>query len=290
MSAQAEVRLAPPARLAAWLARHRRWFVLTGAGCSTASGIPDYRDSAGAWKRAMPMTFQAFRSDAAARARYWARSLHGWPVFAAAAPNDAHYALARLQAQGRIVRLVTQNVDGLHQAAGTKAVIDLHGRLDRVVCLHCGWRAPRAQWQQVLLAANPHWCARPLAVAPDGDADLAQADFSAFRVPPCPRCGGIVKPDVVFFGDTVPPARVQAALQALAAAEAMLVVGSSLMVYSGFRFARAAAEMGKPIVAINLGRTRADALLADKIEAPCGQVLAAVALTAPPARDHAARI
>lgn len=269
-------RRTPQARLAAWLDRYPRWFVLTGAGCSTASGIPDYRDGDGGWKRKPPITAQAFVADAHARARYWARSLIGWRAFAAASPNAAHVGLARLEAQGRITRLVTQNVDGLHQAAGSRAVIDLHGRLDRVVCLGCGARRPRAGWQSELAQANPDWVERTAAPAPDGDADLEGCDFASFRVPPCPACGGLVKPDVVFFGESVPRARVHAAEQALQEADAMLVVGSSLMVFSGYRFAREAARLGKPIIAVNLGRTRADALLADKIEAPCTDVLAGI--------------
>lgn len=262
------------ARLARWLERHARWFVLTGAGCSTASGIPDYRDSDGAWKRRQPITVQAFVGDGRQRARYWARSMIGWRSFAAAIPNEAHVGLARLEAQGKVTQLVTQNVDGLHQAAGARAVIDLHGRLDQVVCLGCGARQARAAWQRQLTQANPQWASLAARVAPDGDADLEGHDFAAFHVPSCLHCGGIVKPDVVFFGEAVPAARVAAAQAALAQADAMLVVGSSLMVYSGYRFARAAAEQGKPIVAINLGRTRADHLLADKIEAPCADVLA----------------
>jgi NAD-dependent SIR2 family protein deacetylase len=266
----------PQARLAAWLDRYPRWFVLTGAGCSTASGLPDYRDGDGGWKRKPPITAQAFVGDAHARARYWARSLIGWRGFAAAAPNAAHIGLAQLEAQRRIARLVTQNVDRLHQAAGSRAVIDLHGRLDRVVCLGCGARRSRSSWQQRLAQANPQWAELAATLAPDGDADLEARDFASFRVPPCPGCGGVVKPDVVFFGESVPRERVAAAQDALREADAMLVVGSSLMVFSGYRFAREAHQQGKPIVAINLGRTRADALLAEKIEAPCADVLAVI--------------
>jgi NAD-dependent SIR2 family protein deacetylase len=260
--------------LRAWLDRHARWFVLTGAGCSTASGIPDYRDGDGAWKRKQPVLLQTFRQDPVARARYWARSLIGWRSFAAARPNNAHFALARFEAAGRVTQLVTQNVDGLHQAAGSRAVIDLHGRLDRVLCLGCGAAQARAAWQTSLAQANPAWTALAATLAPDGDADLDRHDFSRFHVPACAHCGGVVKPDVVFFGEAVPAARVSAALHALAQADGMLIVGSSLMVYSGYRFARAAAERGMPIVAVNLGRTRADALLAAKFEVPCAEALA----------------
>jgi NAD-dependent SIR2 family protein deacetylase len=261
--------------LRCFIERHPRLFVLTGAGCSTDSGIPDYRDAEGNWKRATrPVTLQAFLTDAAVRRRYWARSLVGWRHLGATRPNDAHRALARLQQEGRVERLVTQNVDRLHQAAGSPAVIDLHGRLDRVRCLGCERRSPRADLQEELLRRNPDWAVLEAGRAPDGDAELAAADLSGFEVPDCPACGGLVKPDVVFFGESVPPARVQMALQDLERADAMLVVGSSLMLYSGYRFAQRAAQLGRPIAAVNLGRTRADGLLSLKLAQPCAQALA----------------
>jgi len=263
------------ADLARFIADHRRLFVLTGAGCSTESGIPDYRDADGAWKRTGPMTFQTFIGDARARQRYWARSLVGWPRFRRAMPNRAHAALARLEADGRIELVVTQNVDRLHQAAGQRRVIDLHGRLDLVRCMSCMRTLPRDLVQEELVARNPQFAGLAAEHAPDGDADLDGVDFSTFDVPSCP-CGGILKPDVVFFGENVPRERVATAMDALARADAMLVVGSSLMVYSGFRFARAAAEAGKPIAAVNIGRTRADPLLSLKVAAPCTQALAFV--------------
>ncbi|MFT3721389.1 NAD-dependent protein deacetylase [Pseudorhodoferax sp.] len=268
---------APQAALADFLARHPRLLVLTGAGCSTESGIPDYRDANGDWKRPQPVTFQAFTGDPATRRRYWARSLLGWATMAQARPGAAHQALARLEAAGHVELLLTQNVDGLHQAAGSRRVVDLHGRIDTVVCLGCGARSPRAGLQQRLAALNPAFAQLSAGAAPDGDADLEQADFSAFQVPDCPHCGGLLKPDVVFFGESVPRERVAAAMAALARADALLVAGSSLMVYSGYRFALAAAEQGRPIAAVNLGRTRADALLALKVEASCGEALAALA-------------
>ncbi|SDM64369.1 NAD-dependent protein deacetylase, SIR2 family [Oryzisolibacter propanilivorax] len=268
--------LSDPALLPAPLTLLRnapRWTVLTGAGISTGSGIPDYRDAAGAWKRPAPVMFQDFMAHAATRRRYWARSLIGWPVFARAQPNAAHQALAQLQAAGYVGTLITQNVDGLHQRAGSTGVIDLHGRLDQTVCMGCGRRAPREEFQQALLQANPGWAHWRAPVAPDGDADLQGVDFSAFAVPPCPLCGGIVKPDVVLYGENVPRERVQAALQALEQSDLLLVVGSSLMVYSGLRFVHAARERGLPVAAINLGRTRADELLMLKVTAPCADVL-----------------
>lgn len=266
----------PLNELDAFLERHPRLFVLTGAGCSTESGIPDYRDVDGAWKRKPPVTYQAFMNEPQVRHRYWARSFIGWWWFGRARPNGAHDALARLEARGRVEKLVTQNVDRLHQAAGSQDVIDLHGRMDRMVCMTCGERVARQPFQLQLLERNPSWAHLDADAAPDGDADLEGHDFSAFDVPGCERCGGLLKPDVVFFGEKVPADRVSESMAALERADAMLVVGSSLMVYSGFRFALAAAKLGKPIVAINLGRTRADDLLALKVSLSCAEALAAV--------------
>ncbi len=260
-------------RLEDFIAAHRRLFVLTGAGCSTGSGIPDYRDEQGAWKRTPPVTYQAFVGDGITRRRYWARSLVGWPRIAQAQPNAAHRALAALEAQGRCSQLLTQNVDGLHQAAGSRAVIDLHGRLDAVVCLGCGASSSRADVQRRLAEANPAWAGLAAGAAPDGDADLDDRDFATFQVPACDACGGMLKPDVVFFGENVPRARVDAAMARLAQADAMLVVGSSLMVYSGLRFVHAAVRAQIPVAAVNLGRTRADDLLRFRMAAPCGDAL-----------------
>jgi NAD-dependent SIR2 family protein deacetylase len=257
-----------------FLDRHRRLFILTGAGCSTQSGIPDYRDADGKWKRRQPVTYQAFMGEESTRRRYWARSMLGWRRFSRARPNDTHRALARLEAMGRSEILLTQNVDRLHQEAGSARVIDLHGRLDLVLCTGCEARASREAMQDELSRLNGGWLAWDAPDAPDGDADLEDADFSSFAVPPCRRCGGVLKPDVVFFGENVPRGRVEAAAQHLEQADAMLIVGSSLMVYSGYRFAEMAAHAGKPIAAVNLGRTRADGLLALKVERPSEIALA----------------
>jgi NAD-dependent SIR2 family protein deacetylase len=259
--------------LQAFVEEHRRLFVLTGAGCSTESGIPDYRDGDGAWKRQKPIEFQPFMRDPVMRARYWARSLIGWRSFGKAEPNQAHRSLAALERAGRVGLLVTQNVDGLHQAAGSRRVIDLHGRLDRVVCMSCrtGWR--RTAWQSHLEERNAAWTGLQAPVAPDGDADLDGLDFTAFEVPSCPRCKGIIKPDVVFFGENVPRWRHTQATAALACADAMLVIGSSLMVFSGYRYVVAATRLGIPVAAVNLGRTRADHLLTIKVESPVGTTL-----------------
>jgi NAD-dependent SIR2 family protein deacetylase len=267
---------APLDALRVFLERHPRLFVLTGAGCSTESGIPDYRDADGAWKRKPPVTYQAFMTEPRVRHRYWARSFIGWRWFGRARPNGAHDALARLEAQGRIEKLVTQNVDRLHQAAGSLDVIDLHGRMDQMVCMQCGARVDRAPFQLQLLDRNPSWAHLDADAAPDGDADLEGHDFTAFDVPGCGQCGGLLKPDVVFFGEKVPAERVTESMAALERADAVLVVGSSLMVYSGFRFALAAQKLGKPVAAINLGRTRADDLLALKVSRSCSVALAAM--------------
>ena len=287
----------------AFVGRHRRLLVLTGAGISTAAGIPDYRDADGRWKGAAPMSWQAFSSSAQARQRYWARSLVGWTRMAGARPTLAHRALARLETIGRCRLLVTQNVDGLHAHAGSRAVVDLHGRLDRIVCLDCGRIEDRAAFQQRLTTANPAWPwlperlggapapsgpslppapsdrRSPAAMAssrPDGDADLDSLDgidYAHFSVPACQACGGVLKPDVVFFGDAVPRERVARANAALDEADGVLIVGSSLTVFSGWRFARDAAARDLPIAAINLGATRADPLLALKVIAPADEAL-----------------
>jgi len=252
--------------------RNPRLAVLTGAGASTSSGIPDYRDEHGEWKRARPVEFRPFMTRLETRQRYWARSTVGWPVVAQAQPNATHRALAQLEALDLVELLITQNVDGLHTAAGSRNVIDLHGRLDLVRCMQCEQALPRAELQCRLLADNPTWAEMSARAAPDGDVDI-ERDFSQFIVPDCPACGGILKPDVVFFGEPVPRERVARAFEGVAKADALLVVGTSLMVYSGFRFAEAAAAAGKPIAAVNLGRTRADHLFAIKVSTPSDTAL-----------------
>lgn len=263
----------PATRIASLLRDAGPVLALTGAGCSTGSGIPDYRDEHGGWKHSRPVLYQDFLRDPGVRHRYWARSTLGWPRFAAARPNPAHEALAALEAAGVVQAIVTQNVDGLHQRAGSRAVIDLHGRLDRVRCLDCGLRVERTAWQGRLASLNPGWndtAARP---APDGDAAPARDDLAGFRVPGCDACGGIVKPDVVFYGEAIPGDVRDAAADAVVRAGAVLVVGSSLMVWSGYRLVRDAVATGKPAVAINLGRTRGDDLLACHWRADCASAL-----------------
>lgn len=253
----------------------KNMFVLTGAGCSTASGIPDYRDEQGQWKRRPPVMILPFRTKPDVYQRYWARAYAGWPRFASAPPGPAHHALAALESAGVVSHLVTQNVDGLHQRAGSRAVIDLHGRLDVVACLGCGARSTRAELQEEIAVANPDW-SPVYSAAPDGDADIDPAAVSAFAPPRCGACGGLLKPDVVFFGENVPPAIYQASREALAASDAVLVAGSSLMVYSGFRFVVQAREAGLPIAIVNRGRTRADEFADIRIDGDVGEVLTGV--------------
>jgi len=265
----------PPAladALAAWL-DGRRWLGLTGAGCSTESGIPDYRGP-GARPRT-PVTWAEFRDSAAARQRYWARSAVGWPRFRAATPNAAHRAFAALEAGGVLVGLLTQNVDGLHQKAGHTDVVELHGNLGRVRCLGCELEIPRDEVQGWLELANPGW-AEQAEDAPDGDAELDRERTAGFRVPDCARCRGVLKPDVVFFGENVPAPRVEGAWALLDRAEALLVVGSSLTVWSGYRFARRAHERGLPVLLLNQGETRADPIATLKLEGRAGEVLPAL--------------
>ncbi|MDB2375269.1 MAG: NAD-dependent protein deacetylase [OM182 bacterium] len=250
--------------------------VLTGAGISLASGIPTYRDSTGKWQRNDPIQHRDFVEKPASRQRYWARSYAGWPAVGLAKPNSAHLALAQLEAAGFGSLLVTQNVDRLHQRAGSQKVIDLHGRLDRVVCLRCGEKSERARMQERIVAHN-HTLPSPGALAPDGDADVPDDIISEINVPACESCGGVLKPDVVFFGDSVPRTTVDEIFAAIDAAGALLVIGSSLMVYSGFRFCRHAHQAGFPLACINPGATRADDLFTLKSESGCTEQLQALA-------------
>jgi NAD-dependent SIR2 family protein deacetylase len=253
--------------------RHGRLVVLTGAGLSTDSGIPDYRGPGSPARR--PMTYQEFVSGPAARQRYWARSHLGWSRMRAAAPNAGHRALAALDPD----LLITQNVDGLHEAAGSRRLVALHGRISDVVCLSCRRTTSRARLADRIAEANPGYAARHAAAEtrPDGDADLD--DTGDFVVPDCLDCGGVLKPDVVFFGENVPPPRVQQcydAVDALAPGDALLTVGTSLTVMSGFRFVRRAAKAGVPVVIVNRGDTRGDDLATVRLEAGCSQFLTAL--------------
>jgi NAD-dependent SIR2 family protein deacetylase len=259
------------AALADWLAPGDV-VVLTGAGVSTDSGIPAYRNEDGQWKQSPPMQFRDFVGSLSARQRYWARSMVGWARMAQAQPNDAHRALAEMERRGMLRLLITQNVDGLHSAAGSEQVIDLHGRLDRVICLDCKALSGRSELQARLVADNAEFLGQSFVTRADGDVELS-VDYARFRVASCSACGGVLKPDVVFFGENVPAPRVELAMASLDGARGLLIAGSSLMVFSGFRFARAAARRGVPIAVVNLGKTRADELSALRLAGNVGEVL-----------------
>ncbi|MGB8650661.1 MAG: NAD-dependent protein deacetylase [Mycobacteriales bacterium] len=248
-----------------------RTVVLSGAGLSTESGIPDYRGPTGRARPATPMTYQVFTASPEARQRYWARSHLGWRHLARAAPNAGHHAVADLQATGVLDGVVTQNVDGLHQAAGARDVVELHGALDRVLCLTCGHLSAREDLDDRLHAANPSFQRDVVALKPDGDVDLD--DVQGFRVVDCRLCGGLLKPDVVFFGETVPRDRVERVFALVEAASCLLVLGSSLTVMSGYRFVLRATELGVPVAVVNQGPTRGDAQATVRVDAPLGEVL-----------------
>ncbi len=250
--------------------------VLSGAGLSTESGIPDYRGPTGLARGATPMTYQVFTRDADARRRYWARSHVGWRQIGAAAPNTGHRAVAGLQALDVLSGVVTQNVDGLHQAGGARDVVELHGSLHRVVCLDCGARTPRQQLDERLREVNAGWQVGSGASRPDGDVELAGAEVERFVVAPCFTCGGVLKPDVVFFGETVPADRVERCFALVARAQALLVIGSSLSVMSGYRFVLRAAKLGLPVAVVNDGPTRGDAHASIRLHDRLGQVLPAL--------------
>ena len=256
--------------------RSGRLVVLTGAGLSTDLGIPDYRGPGSRSRTSRPMTYQEFLSGPSARQRYWARSHLGWSRMGAAAPNAGHRALAAVDPE----LLITQNVDGLHEAAGSRRLVALHGRIADVICLSCRRTSSRATLATRMVSANPGYAEAHATVEsrPDGDVELD--DTADFAVPDCERCGGVLKPDVVFFGENVPPARVARcydAVDALTPDDAFLVVGSSLTVMSGFRFVRRATKAGVPVVIVNRGTTRGDELATAKVEAGCSEFLTALA-------------
>ncbi|MEV4708571.1 NAD-dependent protein deacetylase [Actinoplanes sp. NPDC049316] len=247
--------------------------VLSGAGLSTESGIPDYRGPSGAARPSTPMTYQTFTRDPIARRRYWARSHLGWRTIGDAYPNHGHRAVARLQELGRLDGIITQNVDGLHQAGGAHGVVELHGNLAWIVCLDCGRRSGRAELGERLDAANPGFAAAVSAVNPDGDVEIDDAELDGFTVVDCTACGGMLKPDVVYFGETVPPARVSRSFELVAGARTLLVLGSSLTVMSGRRFVLRAAKDGIRVAIVNQGETRGTPYARLIVDAPLGRVL-----------------
>ncbi|MFJ9648549.1 NAD-dependent protein deacetylase [Streptomyces sp. NPDC004244] len=251
--------------------------VLSGAGISTESGIPAYRGEGGSLSRHTPMTYQDFTGSARARRRYWARSHLGWRTFGGARPNAGHRAVAAFGNRGLLSGVITQNVDGLHQAAGSEGVVELHGSLDRVVCLSCGAFSPRRELAERLEEANAGFEPVAAGVNPDGDADLTDEQVGDFRAVPCSRCGGVLKPDVVFFGEAVPPQRVEHCRELVRGAAALLVLGSSLTVMSGLRFVRQAARAGKPVLIVNRDPTRGDPHALTRVALPLGTALTTVA-------------
>jgi len=256
----------------------RKVIVLSGAGCSTESGIPDYRGPGGSFRRRQPMRLQEFMGSHAARQRYWARSARGWTRVAEARPNAAHHAVTRLESAGFIQSVITQNVDGLHQAAGTQTVLELHGSLAGVRCTECDQGVRRHSHQQSLERMNQELSAAAASrFAPDGDADLDQEIERRFVVPSCELCDGILKPDVVFFGENVPRDRLQKSWKLYEAADAILVLGSSLTVFSGRRFVLRAAKERRPIAIVNEGPTRCDEMAAVRVERRLGVLLPLVA-------------
>jgi NAD-dependent deacetylase sirtuin 4 len=260
-------------RLCAFL-RVRRAVVLTGAGCSTDSGIPDYRGAGRPARPRVPIQHDAFTRSAEVRKRYWARATVGWPWFSSCLPNAAHQGIASLERAGRVVGVITQNVDRLHHAAGSRRVVELHGALADVICLACGRLVARDDVHARLLEENAGWLQGGADFAPDGDAEIAAERIAGFRVVDCTACGGPLKPHVVFFGGSVPPSTLAAAWALFEEADAVLVLGSSLAVFSGFRFVRRAASEGKPIAIVNRGPTRADDLAVDvRIDASLGELL-----------------
>lgn len=259
------------------LMRERDTVVLTGAGVSTESGIPDYRGPTSRKRKGRPILYREFAGDASARTRYWARSMLGWPQMSAVKPNAGHRALASLEAGGFISGIITQNVDGLHQAAGSVEVLELHGSLAEVRCTECGGRESRHSLQARLLHMNPGFSNLAAEIAPDGDAELPPDATRSFRVPECLKCSGVIRPDIVFFGENVPSQRVNEAFRRVEAAELLLVAGSSLAVYSGYRFVRSAAQRGAPVAIVNLGPTRGDELATLRIEEKTGAALAELA-------------
>ncbi len=255
------------------LLRGGRSVVLSGAGLSTESGIPDYRSGDRPGPPRTPMSYQQFVGDAAMRQRYWARSTLGWLAMGARKPNAGHRAVARLERAGVVNGVITQNVDGLHQAAGSRVVVELHGSLAQVVCLRCGRKERRDSLQLRMEGLNPDLLHAEVEILPDGDANLPDSLVEGFRVPSCLHCGGVLKADVVFFGENVPRARVERAFGLLAEADSVLVLGSSLAVRSGYRFVVAAKEAGKRVAIVNRGPTRGDADADVRVEGRLGETL-----------------
>lgn len=269
-------------KLQEFIHRSKRLLVMTGAGCSTESGIPDYRsEGVGLYARSnnRPIQYQDFVKHAHIRQRYWARNYVGWPKFGYFLPNIAHKTLAIWEKVGKLHWLVTQNVDALHYKAGNIKVTELHGSSHRVMCLGCDFKFSRPEFQNLIKSFNPTWSAESEEMAPDADVQLTEEQIEGFRVPPCPSCGGPLKPEITFFGDNVPKATVEFVHRKVRESDALLMAGTSLQVYSGYRFAAAAKDQHKPVAILNIGPTRADKLADLKIDAKCGDILPKIELT-----------
>lgn len=265
-----------------FLRRTDRLFVMTGAGVSTESGIPDYRsEKVGLYARTdhRPVQYQEFLKSADRRQKYWARNFVAWPTFSSFQPNICHESLAQWEREGRLSWLVTQNVDALHTKAGSRRVTELHGCSHRVHCLNCSHKMTRPAMQNLITDWNPGWNIESVDIAPDGDVQLKDEQVKEFKVPPCPNCGGILKPEIIFFGDNVARPTVDFVFNKLKECDAMLLLGTSLYIYSGYRFAKAAHEQKKPIGAINIGLIRGDDLLDFQINARCGEVFSHIKIT-----------
>jgi len=263
-------------KLSDFLSKSKKLFILTGAGISTESGIPDYRsEGVGLYSTSTkrPIQHKTFMDSSIARQSYWARNFIGWPRWSSFEPNISHRTLAKWEDSGKVSHLVTQNVDQLHYKAGSRSVTELHGTNSLVTCMNCSYYMPRIAYQRILEESNPFMVPRCAEIRPDGDVELSKEEVSTFRVPPCPKCDGILKPFVVFFGDNVPKARVQLVQRKLSGSDSVLVVGSSLYVYSSFRFINQAVENNIPISILNIGPTRGDKFAELKIEAKSGDVL-----------------
>ncbi|XP_069135327.1 NAD-dependent protein lipoamidase sirtuin-4, mitochondrial-like [Argopecten irradians] len=259
-----------------FLLKNKKILVLTGAGVSTESGIPDYRsEGVGLYARSTnrPVQYSDFVKSETIRQRYWARNYVGWPVFSSFQPNICHKILRRWEIKGKVHWLVTQNVDALHLKAGSVNLTELHGSAHRVMCMNCDAKMPRARLQELIGKHNPQWKAKSVEMAPDGDVQLTAEQVQGFKVPECPSCGGALKPEIIFFGDNVPKPTVNLVFEKVKESDAVLVLGSSLEVYSGFRFVNAAHSHNKPIAIVNIGTTRADSLVSLKVSAKCSDVL-----------------
>ncbi|XP_053986416.1 NAD-dependent protein deacylase Sirt4-like isoform X1 [Hylaeus volcanicus] len=266
-------------RLKEFIDKHNNICILTGAGISTESGIPDYRsEGVGLYAKSSrrPVLYKDFCGSDVIRRRYWARNYVGWPRFSSIEPNNTHKVLKKLEDAKKVRCIVTQNVDNLHAKAGSRKVIELHGTAFKVMCLNCDRRICRYSLQDILDRLNPNMTATSQMIRPDGDVDLSQEQVEEFVVPSCEACGGVLKPDIIFFGDNVPRQIVESVKYNVEHSDSLLILGSTLTTFSGYRIALQASNAGKPIAILNIGKTRADDLAKIKVEGRCGDVLSRI--------------